>query len=508
MSIQQPNSTQLRGFPASQLHWPRVFSALPVGRLALLAAFSMVVYLVASAMTFRIGFPLDDAWIHQTYARNLGLYGEWAFIQGIPSAGSTAPLWSILLAAGHFLHLGPYLITFLLGWICQTGVAVVGAATLRRWLPEKSAWATAAGMILVLDWRLAWSAGSGMETLFFSLLILGVFFLLSDGGYHGFWIGLLIGLSVWIRPDGLTLLGPAGLIWITARISRGKRFQEIGKFAGGFALFFGAYLLFNWLIGGTWWPNTFYAKQAEYAVLREQPLFERLINLFSQPLIGAGILLLPGFFTGTLRAIKERSWILLAAAAWCLGFIGLYAVRLPVTYQHARYLIPVQPVFYLLGLYGTAHWLKTKTGRPVERILGRTWQISTLLVLLIFWIRGAGAYAKDVAVIESEMVATAGWINDNTSKDDLVAAHDIGALGYFTQRRLLDLAGLVSPEVIPFIRDEERLGDFITSEGADHLVTFPDWYPRLVQEGDRIYETKGEFSPALGGTNMAVYKWR
>ena len=44
----------------------------------------------------------------------------------------------------------------------------------------------------------------------------------------------------------------------------------------------------------------------------------------------------------------------------------------------------------------------------------------------------------------------------NTPPDALIAAHDIGAVGYFGQRRLLDLAGLVSPEVIPFIRDEAQ----------------------------------------------------
>jgi len=37
----------------------------------------------------QFGFPLDDAWIHQTYARNLGLSGMMAFTPGEPSAGST-----------------------------------------------------------------------------------------------------------------------------------------------------------------------------------------------------------------------------------------------------------------------------------------------------------------------------------------------------------------------------------------------------------------------------------
>ncbi len=50
--------------------------------LALLTALSVTGYLLASAMLYRLGFPLDDAWIHQTYARNLALHGEWAFLPG------------------------------------------------------------------------------------------------------------------------------------------------------------------------------------------------------------------------------------------------------------------------------------------------------------------------------------------------------------------------------------------------------------------------------------------
>ena len=43
-----------------------------------------------------------------------------------------------------------------------------------------------------------------------------------------------------------------------------------------------------------------------------------------------------------------------------------------------------------------------------------------------------------------------------------------------------DLAGLISPEVIPFIRDEARLFNWLQTQGAHYLVTFPGWYPQLV----------------------------
>jgi hypothetical protein len=67
----------------------------------------------------------------------------------------------------------------------------------------------------------------------------------------------------------------------------------------------------------------------------------------------------------------------------------------------------------------------------------------------------------------------------------VVAAHDIGALGYFAPRPLIDLAGLVSPEVIPFMTDGDALGDYVVEKDADYLVVFPAWshaYEKLVAD--------------------------
>jgi len=107
----------------------------------------------------------------------------------------------------------------------------------------------------------------------------------------------------------------------------------------------------------------------------------------------------------------------------------------------------------------------------------------TGIVLVSFWGLGGRGYANDVGFIETEMVATAHWVASHTPQDALLAAHDIGALGYFGGRDLLDMAGLVSPEVIVFIRDEDRLRDYLTEKGVRYLVTFPSWYPDLIRGG-------------------------
>ena len=81
-------------------------------------------------------------------------------------------------------------------------------------------------------------------------------------------------------------------------------------------------------------------------------------------------------------------------------------------------------------------------------------------------------------------------------------------MGYYGQRNLLDLAGLISPEVIPIIRDEDRLAAYLHAHNVDYLVTFPDWYPKMTAGLTPVYQSGGKFAPAEGGENMTVYRWK
>ncbi len=65
---------------------------------------STALVLVAALFIFRelsvagkLGFPLDDAWIHLNFARNFSRGLGFCFNPGEPVAGSTGPLWTALL---------------------------------------------------------------------------------------------------------------------------------------------------------------------------------------------------------------------------------------------------------------------------------------------------------------------------------------------------------------------------------------------------------------------------
>jgi hypothetical protein len=144
--------------------------------------------------------------------------------------------------------------------------------------------------------------------------------------------------------------------------------------------------------------------------------------------------------------------------------------------------------------------------RRIPRILSTAWVLAIIFLNTAFYWLGARTYATDVAIIESEMVDTAKWINVNTPQESVIAAHDIGALGFFGERQILDLAGLISPVVLPVIRDETGLLILIQKSDVDFLMTFSSWYPAITSKLTAIHISGGVFSPSNGGDNMTVYK--
>jgi len=301
------------------------------------------------------------------------------------------------------------------------------------------------------------------------------------------------------------LLGPAVFVLIMDSQVIEIRFKEFLLLLTGFVLAFAPYLFFNASFNGSIWPNTFFAKQAEYSSALTYPFLQRLAALTSLPLIGASALFLPGFLFSVYKTIRERSVWSGAVLLWWFGFTLIYVFRLPVVYQHGRYLIPSMPVFFLFGAVGSV-WLWQSLANP-KPIYRKAWLFAVGLLWVAFYALGARAYATDVAIIQTEMVSASKWVDQNTLREAVIAAHDIGALGYYSNRRLIDLAGLISPQVIPFVRDEGKIRSFIEANKVDYLVTFPDWYPQLIRGKKVIFETHGNYSPAQGGRNMTIYQW-
>jgi hypothetical protein len=482
--------------------------AFPV--FAACAAIGVSLYVGVAAAGDHSGFPLDDGWIHQTYARNWAVTGQLAYLPGQPSAGSTAPLWTLLVSCAYRLPIDPRVWTYALGAASLALTAWLAYRLAARLVPQRPVVAWAAGLIVALDWHLIWAAASGMETALFCALALLVIDQVQTQS-PGWLIGVCGGLLILTRPEGIILIGLAAIV-LLARSNRGGWWAAL-TLTIALLLTVAPGLWFNWQAGGTLFPNTFYAKQSEYAVLTSSAAIwlSAIAEMLLAPLAGGLFLLLPGAIAwGRARARDVRhpaAWPLWLPPVWILAHTAVYALRLPVHYQHGRYLIPIIPVLAIYSVAGVARLLARRATRGRgERVLGRVWVSSIALIVIGYVPLGAAAYATDVAIIDDEMVMVAHWLTLHTAPDAVIAAHDIGAIGYFTRRPLLDLAGLISPEVIPFIRDEARLLDWLQARGAQYLVTFPGWYPDLVRVSnwERVFEGDSTVSPE----HLAVYAIR
>ena len=512
----------------------------------------MLLFVGLSAAQGGPGFPLDDGWIHQTYARNFAASGRFEYTPGIVSAGSTSPLWTLLLAAGYLLRL-PYLLwAYLLGGLSLLWLALAAMRLWQLFWPEWADKAWLPGIVIALAWPLVWAAVSGMETVLFAALGMQILVIYAQmalktylkkgngtqisqintdekqqsasiGVNPSALLGVLSGLLILVRPDGLVLLllVALGLLLLPGRWQ--ERLGRVAIYGGTAVLPLLPYFAFNYAASGAIWPNTFYAKQSEYQILLAEPIWSRAIRLlyFSvggaeqgwQGISGAQLLLLPGLVVAGLLAVKSdwlrRGLLLTLPLLWAGGHVVLYAWRLPVTYQHGRYLfaaIPVWIVYGLAGWLGIFGWMGNgRFGRVGKQVAVLTFA----LLLLFFSLLGAQTYATDVAFIEGEMVTVAHWLADNTPPDALIASHDIGAIGYFGERPLLDLAGLISPEVIPFLADESQLGEYLQQSDAQYLVTAPGWpYTDLLQTipVTEQFTTHYQWTLAQGQNNMTVYQ--
>jgi hypothetical protein len=407
-------------------------------------------------------------------------------------------------------------------------------ALIGRWMGTKAGAAfmpgmkgvgTMSGLALVLAWHLIWAGASGMETAIFCLLILSCIAyvwrwidsarpLFGQIIIDGALFGVLAGLLTLARPEGGLLAALIGGAMLIARPNMTWRSVILWGVGGGigFLLTLAPYLAFNLSVTGGLLPNTAAAKQAWAAPVLALSYTWRLQILIEPLLAGGQMLLLPGLAVYTLIAFASRRtavlWLL--PVIWTLALIALYAARLPLPFQHGRYVIPALPTWIVAGIVGSA-WLYQRVLRSlIGRVLARTLAGSTAALFVAFaFTLGLSAYRQDVAIIDQEMVTAAHWVRDNLAPEDLLAVHDIGALGYFAPRPILDIAGLVTPEVIPIILDGDALWALMEERGAVYLMAMDDQVPNDDPGDPRlctIFNTAGALAPISGGSNMRVYR--
>lgn len=439
------------------------------------------------------GLPLDDGWIHAQFARQLAAGAGLAYRDGAWVAGSTSPLWTALLAVGG----GPSG-AFLLLWGKLLGIVLLIAnarlsGDLARDLGGEENWSCLAATLVAGSSWLLWASLSGMEVLLFAALCLASLRLEVAEQSDGARMPLALpcaALAALARPEGALLFGLLFAAQVRRalaarlepdRFARLRRSLILGLAAAACVAW--PYALLSFARSGSFVPSTLAVKTFS-AGGPQAPLLQVLLAALgvawkSLPLA----VLMAG--AGAIDALRRRGAVVVAWFA-LLPFVYAFLSRgpSPLLGNFGRYLFPWLPLVVILGVLGAKRLVE---GWP------RWAATAVTLVLLVpaAWAsyKGRDFYARNVADVEATDVAAAEWIRTHVDPRARLAVQDIGAVGFRTANPLLDLSGIVSPQVLREVRSSRSPSDpaglagmrrVLETERPDFVVVFDGWYPPLL----------------------------
>jgi hypothetical protein len=449
------------------------------------------------------GFPLDDSWIHLQFARNLAGGAGFSYNPGQPVSGSTAPLWTLLLAAGAFLVGASLLMAKTLGVAAAVGAALV---TRRAALAFGASPATALVGALTLLWTgaLAWGALSGMEVTLAALLVaVALLGLARDSTWT---TASAAALATLARPEALVLVP-------LFAVARPVTLRRALVFAAVTMAVLAPFVAFSYATVGRPVPATAVAKVEGgllgwLAGIREPMVVTWLTRprdfglewirwLFETHVVLP--LALPGAALAWWRCGRPLGVAALALVAHPLGMALLAPYRGPA-FQEGRYsthLLPIA-VVVLAAVLG-------KGARPC--VLARAAVLAAGVIALA---PAAERYAWGVQNINAMQVHLGRWLEANTPKSATLAVNDIGAIAFFSRRPVIDLMGLVTPDILPYRREgEPGVTRYLAQRCPDYVVIFPTWFPGLSARRDLlapVYSVHLPRNEVSGGPEMVVYR--
>jgi hypothetical protein len=202
------------------------------------------------------------------------------------------------------------------------------------------------------------------------------------------------------------------------------------------------------------------------------------------------------------RALK-KAWRGQLGPAGCLAGICLLGFPLaralvdPVSlffFQYQRYFAHVTALMIVLAVAVLA----AGTLAPSGRLVG--WAVLAGLI---------GPVAIDYQAVKAidninDMQVTIGrWLRDNTPPGAVVAANDVGAIAFHSQRRVIDTVGLTEPTLGRFYLAGGTLEQYLRQEKPQYACLFPSWHDKIARRSD-LFELLFKVDLNKGGLNRNV----
>jgi arabinofuranosyltransferase len=388
-----------------------------------------------------IGYTADDALITLRYAENLSEGKGFVYNEGEKILGTTTPLMTLLLALFLKLKVNGILASFLINQLADLCSAFFLYQIFRYASQPLSL--LPSFLFLLNPEGLQWSL-SGMEAELSIAWIFGSIYFASILRWNLAFLSAAF--AVWTRLDGIAI----AVALTAAYVFRFKKLPLLQLAILAAVLL--PWILFALSYFGSPIPNSAVAKASlggsSYLLAFHDILARGFLHLHS-----FGIPLLVLALIGTWEICRYRRE-LLTLPVWTWGYALSYTLAAGA--MHPWYYVPFY-AGYLALIFAGLHRLVE--GIPRLRPVWISWAVCAFaisIVVLLSYLRLDKLQATQ-AHLNAMNKAVGVWVKNHSPSGAGFAIKDIGYMGYYSQRKVLDLAGLVSPESIPF----RMRGDFL-----------------------------------------------
>lgn len=409
---------------------------------------------MALALTLMMGlrfvdYAYDDAYITYRYARNLSLGHGLVYNLGQDFLGTTTPLYSVLLALVSPLISIPTA-SGLISLLSLLG-ALVFCEILGRQAGIRFAGSTAA-IFLAAEPQIYHIFGG--ETLFVYFLLLPAGLALHQAG-RSRTAALLFGLAILGRMDAILFVG---LVYLREVI----QYRRLPLAEGAWiACLLVPWFVYSFLVFGQFFPATLETKMAmgeSGAWKLFFPGSQSYLSALIPYQTGAGALFVSMLLLGLWRVIQtERIWLFFIVTSFLFALTYQWVLASAFSHWYLASLYLSHALLLGAGLRQTLKLLAAFEQRIAiaEKPLLRT-PLRLGLTLLVGLCLASGAKKAaqfDIQPPRRQLYTEVGrWLEANTRRDESVAYFEIGYLGWFSQRNIVDPVGLVTPGGLDSIR--------------------------------------------------------
>lgn len=512
-----------------------------------LVALAVSLLYIATMLTATDGrpvVPLDDAYIHFQYARQIARGHPWQYNDDDPySTGATSLLYPFILAAAYLLGFsGEHLVWPAMGlgalnlaasaWLIHrlTSRLLVPAwqhsPTVARWAP------TATTLLFLLTGAVQWGYLNGMESGLFTLLVLATLdvSLAKRDRLAATWVALV----ALVRPEGLFMVGVFWLVVAGQNLRRSWRDRWHALWPVTVALLVSS---LPWLVNLALTGSPIATGAQAKSWMGNIPF--RLLDILRSMAIGylhilermaIGFLaaepwfLAPGVLplaaVGWIVLVRRRQWAMIAlTGGWfSLGTLAT-ATLITATWHAGRYQLPFLAILTPLAALGAASLLERAPA------YWRTAMASALacglLILSVFSTHDARlSFSRALHTIAGQQLTVADWIDDNLPPNVRVGVHDTGSIRYVGHRPTFDLIGLtIQGEATAWRNGIGAVFEQMERSPArpDYFATYPDVFflPYLLPTdlfATELFRVEvSDYSPiSAAGPSQVVYQadWR